>query len=56
MHAPYVSWVLRLSPLAPDIVEAILDRRQPARPQLDQLLKGFPLEWDGQRKLLALTE
>jgi hypothetical protein len=40
--------VLRLTLLAPEIVEAILDGRQPAELQLDSLLAGFPLEWDGQ--------
>ena len=44
----YVSRVLRLTLLAPDIVEAILDGRQPAELQLDDLLEGFPLEWDSQ--------
>ena len=34
--------------LAPEIVEAILDGRQPAELQLDDLLEGFPLEWEGQ--------
>ena len=48
----YVSRVLRLTLLAPDIVEAILDGRQPAELQLDGLLEGFPLEWEGQRQLL----
>ena len=44
----YVSRVLRLTLLAPEIVEAILDGRQPAELQLDDLLEGFPLEWKGQ--------
>ena len=44
----YVSRVLRLTLLAPEIVEAILDGRQPAELQLDDLLEGFPLEWEGQ--------
>jgi len=39
----------RLTLLAPEIVEAILDGRQPAGLQLDDLLTGFPLEWEGQR-------
>ena len=43
----YVSRVLRLTLLAPEIVEAILDGRQPAELQLDDLLDGFPVEWDG---------
>ena len=48
----YVSRILRLTLLAPEIVEAILDGRQPAELQLDDLLEGFPLEWEGQRKSL----
>ena len=50
----YVSRILRLTLLAPDMVEAILDGRQPAELQLDDLLKGFPLEWDGQKRELGL--
>ena len=49
----YVSRVLRLTLLAPEIVEAILDGRQPAELQLDDLLEGFPLEWVGQRSSLG---
>jgi hypothetical protein len=45
----YISQILRLTLLAPDIVEAILDGRQPATMQLDDLLAGFPLEWEGQQ-------
>ena len=33
--------VLRLPLLAPEIVEAILDGRQPAEVQLDDLLEGI---------------
>jgi len=44
----YMSRVLRLTLLAPAIVEAILDGRQPAGLQLDDLLNGIPLEcWSG---------
>jgi hypothetical protein len=39
----YVSLLLRLTLLAPEIVEAILDGQQPAELQLDDLPKGFPL-------------
>jgi hypothetical protein len=46
----YVSRVLRLTLLAPEIVAAILDGRQPPESQLDDLLEGFPLEWEGQRR------
>lgn len=44
----YVSQVLRLTLMAPDIVEAILDGRQPAELLLDDLLSGLPLEWKRQ--------
>jgi len=37
---------LRVTLLAPDIVEAILDGRQPEGLRLEDLLKGFPLEWE----------
>lgn len=53
VNATYVSRVLRLTLLAPDIVEAILDGRQPAALQLDDLLAGFPLEWSEQTPSLA---
>jgi hypothetical protein len=43
VHATYVSWVQRLTLLAPDIIEAILNGRQPAKLQLDDLLEGFRL-------------
>jgi hypothetical protein len=45
----YVSRVLRLTLLAPGIVEAILDGRQPVELQLDDLPSGFPLAWETQR-------
>ena len=46
-----VSRTLRLTLLAPDIVEAILDGRQPAVMQRQALLHGFPLDWHEQRDL-----
>ena len=53
VHPTYVSQVLQLTLLAPDIVGAILDGRQPAELQLDDLLNGFPLEWQGQFGLIC---
>jgi hypothetical protein len=52
INPSYLSRVLRLTLLAPDIVEAILDGRQPAGLQLDDLLKPFPVEWERQRSLI----
>jgi ParB-like chromosome segregation protein Spo0J len=46
----YVSRILRLTLLAPDIVECILDGQPTAG--LAQLLEPFPIEWDRQRDQL----
>ena len=47
----YMSRVLRLTLLAPDIVEAILDGRQPEGMRLEELLEGLRgWMWDGQRR------
>jgi hypothetical protein len=44
----YVTRLLRLTLLAPDIVEAILDGRQGSEVTLARLMEPFPLEWDAQ--------
>lgn len=49
INQSYLCRVLRLTLLAPDIVETILDGRQPAELQLDTLLKPLPVQWDRQR-------
>lgn len=51
----YVSRTLRLTLLAPDIVEAILDGRQPPSLLLDELEDGFPVEWELQRSMLQFV-
>lgn len=45
INASYVSRVLRLTLLAPDIVEAILDGRQPPELALAALMRPFPVGW-----------
>jgi hypothetical protein len=45
----YLSRILRLTLLAPDLVEAILDGRQPEAMRLEDLLAGFELGWEEQR-------
>ena len=52
INASYVSRVLRLTLLAPDIVEAILDGRQPPEMTLAVLMKPFPVAWVEQRESL----
>jgi len=47
--ASFVSRYHRLVLLAPDIVEAILDGKQPAQLTMKDLLVPFPKEWDKQR-------
>jgi hypothetical protein len=41
--------VLRLTLLSPDIVEAIVNGRQRASPQVANLLRRFPVGWREQR-------
>jgi hypothetical protein len=49
--ASFVSRVVRLALLAPDIVEAILAGKQPASAlTLKDLMLPFPVEWAGQSK------
>ena len=52
----YVSRVLRLTLLAPDFVEAILDGRQPEGMRLEDLLEGLPLDWEAQRQSLSIND
>ena len=50
INESYLARVLRLTLLAPDIIEAILDGRQPAADlQLEALLKPGPVDWEEQR-------
>ena len=48
----FVNRLLRLTLLAPDIVEAILDGRQPKAMQLEYLTRAIPGEWEEQREII----
>jgi hypothetical protein len=48
INETYVGRVLRLTLLAPDIVEAILNGRQPAQMTLALLMQKFPVRWPEQ--------
>ena len=49
LNDSYVGRVLRLTLLAPDIVEAILDGRQPAAITLALLMRPFSVGWREQQ-------
>jgi hypothetical protein len=52
VNASYLSRILRLTLIAPDITEAILAGRQPGTLQLDDLLKPLPAAWSQQHSKL----
>jgi hypothetical protein len=51
----YAGRLLQFAFLAPDIVEAFLDGRQPANLTVQKLLQGFPPNWAEQRKRLQFS-
>lgn len=53
INESYVGRVLRLTLLAPDIVEAILGGWQPVGLQLDRLMKQFPVGWAEHRIFIS---
>jgi hypothetical protein len=56
INQSYLCRVLRLTLLAPDIVEAILDGRQPSDLELSKLLKPFPDTWEEQRRHFGVAQ
>ena len=57
MGAPYAARLMRLNFLAPDIVIAILNGRQPVGLTARKLMADtrLPLEWSEQRKALGFA-
>ena len=53
INTSYISRILRLTLLSPEIVEMILDGRQPTPMALKSLLKGFPVCWKEQREIFG---
>src|SRR5262245_20017422 len=53
INQSYVCRVLRLTLLAPNLVEAILDGRHPSGLQLRTLLNRFPSDWTAQAHYFA---
>ena len=52
----FVNRLLRLTLLAPDIVEAILECRQPKAMQLEELTRAMPSGWAEQRESVAIGQ
>jgi hypothetical protein len=52
----FVSRLLRLTLLAPNIVEAILDGRQPKGMQLEELTGTMSIGWAEQRESVAIGQ
>jgi hypothetical protein len=52
INQSYVCRILRLTLLAPAIVNAILNGTQPRPLQLDDLIKPLPGDWDVQTRLI----
>ena len=53
INESYVSRLLRLTLLAPDIIEAILDGKQSPKMTLAMLMRQLPLSWDKQRDAIC---
>lgn len=51
----YVAQILNAAFLAPDIVDAILDGRQPVHLTMEKLRKRSPVDWQEQRTRLGFT-
>lgn len=56
INGSYLSRIFRLTLLAPDIVEAILDGRQPRTLQLAEMMEDMPVEWERQRERFGLRQ
>ncbi|MDP2739171.1 MAG: hypothetical protein Q8O82_10860 [Pseudorhodobacter sp.] len=53
--APFLTRTMRLAHLAPDLVEAILDGRQPQGLTLEALRDPLPTDWAAQRRHLSVS-
>jgi hypothetical protein len=52
----YVTRILKLTTLAPDIVEAIINGEEPDGLSLAKLIRSFPEEWREQRRLFGVND
>jgi len=54
INTSYVSRILRMTLLAPEIIEMIVDGRQPMELTLAKLTKPFPVDWKQQVMLFGI--
>lgn len=52
----YMSRLLKFTLLAPDIVEAVIDGREPSGFAISKLIKAIPDNWEEQRKRYGFAE
>jgi hypothetical protein len=55
VHKRYIGRLLRCAFLAPDIIEAALEGRQPPILTVEKLRSGLPPSWEQQRRLLGFA-
>ena len=55
MDNSYVVRILKLTTLAPDIIEAILNGEEPSGLSLARLIRTFPMNWERQRVHFGFT-
>lgn len=55
-ESTYAARVIRLTLLAPDIIESILDGTQPRDLTLQKVIRGFPCSWPEQRAKFGFSE
>jgi len=55
LDSSFIARHVRLTLLAPDLVEAILDGKEPEGLTLEKLFRPIPLLWEEQRKLYGFS-
>ena len=51
----YIAHLIKLAFLAPDIIQSMARSEIPPELSLDRLKKGFPLDWNEQRRTLGFN-
>lgn len=54
LSRPYVTRILSLTTLAPDIVTALINGEEPNGLSLDKLVSGFPADWNEQKRFFNI--